>query len=120
MLYDYKNKKGFVYQKIVYKKYHKKDLVKSMDDLVLKNEATEEFLTAEEEMAIFLYFRTCVVSKEKQILKIKLKQTIKQREAAIKKKGTVFFQSFPFYFVDPELVLSYLIILPLYGGNTHY
>lgn len=111
ILYDAKNKKGFVYQKIVYKKYQKKDLVKSMDDLVLKNETAEDSLTPEEEMAIFLYFRTCIVDKEKEILKIKMKQTISARETAIKKKGTIFYQHFPFYFVDSELVRFYILLL---------
>lgn len=104
MLYDSKNKKGLVYQKVMYKKYHKKGLVKTMSNLVLESDDAEDSLSPEEETTAFLYFRTCIVNKEKDLLKIKLKQTIKAREAAIKKKGTVFFQSFPFYFVDPELV----------------
>lgn len=63
-----------------------------------------EVLTEEEVKAAMLFFRTCVVNRDREQLKIRLKQTIRAREVLIKTKGTKFHQLFPFYFIDPMLV----------------
>lgn len=111
-------KKGALYNKLLYRKYgktNKKDQPKenerSGDDLT-GNGDTEvgnitagiETLTLQEELQYLLYFKTCMIERDKDVLKIKMQQTIKLREATIRKREVKFFESFPFYFVSPDLV----------------
>lgn len=65
-----------------------------------------QHLTEEEELAYLLYFRICFMSRDKEILKIKLLKSIKMREIILKKSGTIFHETFPFYFLDSELVIA--------------
>lgn len=106
-MFDTKNKKGLVYNKLTYQKYGKKDLAKAMENINLSAsvDCNLQPLTEEEVKAAMLFFRTCIVQNEKETLKFKLKQTIAAREELIKKKGVKFFEVFPFYFIDPELVI---------------
>lgn len=62
----------------------------------------EVVLSEAEELEYMLFFRTCVVDRDMEILKIKLSQTIALREKSVKK--ATFHKAFPFYFVRPELV----------------
>lgn len=57
-----------------------------------------------DELEFLLYFKTCIVDHDLDVLKIRLKQSIRIRETLIKKKGTEFHKTFPFYFVEPSLV----------------
>lgn len=57
------------------------------------------------EMECLLFFRTCIVDRDIEILKIKLIQTVDFRQGLIRKKETIFHKAFPFYFVRPELVM---------------
>lgn len=61
-------------------------------------------MTLEEEYSCLLFFKTCLIDRDKEILKIKMQQTIDLREATIRKRETKFIESFPFYFVSPDLV----------------
>lgn len=100
-----------MYHKHFYKKYQKKNLVQALDDLNVSSDdiADSDALSEEEEKAAMLFFRTCVVHRDREQLKIKLKQTVKARENLIRKKGTKFHQVFPFYFIDPMLVCYFFI-----------
>lgn len=98
-----------VWNKISYVKYRKKDLVRDMENLNLSdddNEGLEELepLSKEEEKDALLFFRTCIVDRDLIDLKNKMRRTIKLREVLMKKKGTIFHQMFPFYFIEPTLV----------------
>lgn len=66
---------------------------------------TEEYLTAEQELEYQLFFRTCNLPHDKDILRIKLKKSIKMRETMIKQNNKEFYQMFPFYFLQPESVI---------------
>lgn len=111
-------RKGVLYNKLLYRKYSKsnkkdpsKENVCSGEDLTEDGEAdvgniTANFeqLTLQEELEYLLYFKTCIVGRDKDVLKIKMQQTIKLREATIRKREVKFFETFPFYFVSPDLV----------------
>lgn len=77
-----------------------------MENLNLSDNNNNEFepYTESEEQEALLFFRTCIVDRDVDELKIKMQRTIKIREALIKKKGTLFHQTFPFYFIMPTLV----------------
>lgn len=71
----------------------------------------EECLTIEEELEYELFFRTCIVARDKDILKIKMKKSIKMRETMIRQNAMEFHQMFPFYFIEPELVIALVLFL---------
>lgn len=112
----YKQKKGILFNKLYYRKYAKANKkIESQKGIASEStqdlnhavaEITEdiESLSLEEELSNLLYFKSCIVDKEKNILKIKMQQTIALREKTIRKRETTFIESFPFYFVDPDLV----------------
>lgn len=56
-----------------------------------------------DELEFQLYFKTCLVERDLDILKIKLKQSIKMRQSN-QKQNTGFHKTFPFYFIQPTLV----------------
>lgn len=123
MLYDAKNKKGLVWNKISYSKYRKRDLVAAVENLNLLDDNDEfeghEPLTEAQEKEILLFFRTCILDRDMDELKVNMQRTIKVREALIRKKGTIFHQTFPFYFIDPKLILfDYMIRSPALNSNA--
>lgn len=61
-------------------------------------------MSLEKELSCLLYFKTCLVEKEIDILKIKMRQTIDLREKVLRKNDVKFFEAFSFYFVAPDLV----------------
>lgn len=67
-------------------------------------EENVENMTLEEELDNLLFFKTCVVSRNRDVLELKMRNTVKLREKTIKKHETKFFEMFPFYFVEPKLV----------------
>lgn len=100
-----------MYNKFYYKKYRKNDLVSAMENMELSTDVdgmdeTEE-LSPEEQKSAMLFFRTCMLDRDRNELIAKLKQTIKARETLIKQKGIKFHQVFPFYFLDPSLVCKF-------------
>lgn len=68
---------------------------------VIENEQLDDEV---DELEFLLYFKTCLVDRDIEILKIRLSQSIEMREKLIKKKDTVFHKMFPFYFIQPTLV----------------
>lgn len=104
IFYDAKNKKGHVYYKILYKKY--KTATKKVRKDVEPSAAAQPEEDTIDEMEYLLFFRTCILDRDYEILKIKLAQTITLREKVMKKKETVLFKAFPFYFVRSDLVRS--------------
>lgn len=61
-------------------------------------------LTLDEEYENLLFFKTCIVSRNRDVLELKMENTIALREKTIKKHDTKFVEMFLFYFVEPELV----------------
>lgn len=116
-----KPKAGLLYNKIKYRKYVKSSKCKNKNT---SNEQSNEpsnddaendpmatvaddlaRMSVTDELSTMLFFETCLVTRDKEILKIKLQQTIGLRERAIRKMDNLsFFDSFPFYFIEPDLV----------------
>lgn len=105
LIYDAKHKRGFLYQKIVYRKYNNKQsqLSRGIEQLSLTTDGGCN------ENDALLYFRTCILNKDLDVLKEKMAQTIALREQIIKKRNIDFHKSFPFYFCCPELVIHFVI-----------
>lgn len=106
----YTSKKGILYNKINYRKYGKvnkqpEESKEPNDQLPLQN-VTDlmEKMTVDEELTYLLFFKTCLIERDKEILKIKMKQSIALREKVLRKAETKFAESFPFYFISPDLV----------------
>lgn len=102
----YWSKKGIFYNKLNYRKYaknHKKPQENENQELVSVVEQMEE-MTVDEELQMLLFFKTCSIEKDMDILKIKLNRSVKLREKIIRKRETKFAESLPFYFVAPDLV----------------
>lgn len=102
-----KNRRGHIYHKICYLKFKKplrqgkKRVVEHTDDTgPVESDEDAEI----DELEFLLYFKTCLVERDSEILKIKLKQSIKMRERLMEHKGTEFHKTFPFFFVQPSLV----------------
>lgn len=95
-----------------YRRYHKKPLELAMENINLSdsnmdddvNDYKSNNLSDQEELEYKLFFRTCLVPRDKEILEIKLKKSIAMRERMLKKSKMEFYKMFPFYFVDPSLV----------------
>lgn len=115
-----KSRKGALYQKLFYRKYHRKrkdENTNNLNDEVLSHSnedvstIVDEFhkLTVDEESQYLAYFKVCIVKRDLDILKIKLKQSIELREKTIRKRETKFVESFPFYFVEPSLVIIFIL-----------
>lgn len=104
-LYDPKHRKGSLYNKLNYQKYIQQSRKEAREN-ENQNELVEQLeeISLADELSYLLYFKTCIVEKEKDILKIKMEKTITLREKVIKKHETKFLESFPFYFVSPDLV----------------
>lgn len=106
-LIDRKNKRGHIYHRICYLKF-KKPLRKGKKKVAEQAVDTEPVQSDDEaeidELQFLLYFKTCLVDRDLDILKIKLKQSIQMREQLMEKKGTEFHKTFPFFFIQPSLV----------------
>lgn len=107
------NKKGALFNKLKYKQYANKkskssDQQKTAMECVDVSAVTTEIdkLSLEDELAYLSFFKTCFVERDKEILKIKLQQSISLREKVIRKREIKFVESFPFYFVAPDLVTT--------------
>lgn len=102
-----KKRRGHIYHRICYLKF-KKPLRKGKKKVAERSEDTEAMESDEDaeidELEFLLYFKTCLVDRDLDILKIKLKQSIQMRECLMEKKGTEFHKTFPFFFVQPSLV----------------
>lgn len=104
--------KGILRNKINYRKYkpskktteqHYIDEPEPNGEVECMTEQINE-MSVEDELTCLLFFKTCIIDRDKEILKIKMKQTIKLREKTIRKRDTKFVEVFPFYFVAPDLV----------------
>lgn len=56
-----------------------------------------------EEYDICYSSKHCVVSRDRDVLELKMKNSIVLREKTINKHETKFAEMFPFYFIEPEL-----------------
>lgn len=107
-------KKGIFYNKLTYRKYAKqnKKSQEEEDNVLAPVVDSMATMTIEEELQTLLFFKTCSVNREMDILKIKLDRSVSLREKAIRKRETKFAESFPFYFVSPDLVRVSFSIFP--------
>lgn len=105
-----KQRRGHIYHKVCYLKF-KKPLRKGKKKVAAHTDDTGRIEHVEsdedgeiDELQFLLYFKTCLVERDLDILKIKLKQSIQMRERLMENKGTEFHKTFPFFFVQPSLV----------------
>lgn len=123
VLYNHSKRKGILYNKLLYRKYNmpttrknrkrksrgnETTVSKDVDTVTNENDMENSMaaLTLEEELDSLLFFKTCVVARNRDVLELRMKNTIPLREKTIKKHETKFFDMFPFYFVEPRLVHS--------------
>lgn len=113
-LLNLKKRCGLIYNKIWYLKYRKtsfkskkkgaKQTTTDENENAVLNDQSDD---GTDELEFLLYFKSCLVDRDIEILKIKLTQTIDMREKLIKKKGIDFHKTFPFYFIQPTLVSTF-------------
>lgn len=111
-------KKGFFFNKLNYRKYGKNNPKKVREEIDQELQPVIEQLeemTLEEELQTLIYFKTCSVGKDVDILKIRLSRTVDLREKVLRKRETKFAESFPFYFVDPNLVYQIKYVLNFFS-----
>lgn len=112
-MYDFKHRAGILYHKFVYHKYGKgvrgEENSQNNEPESEANRSSTD-LTYNEELEHLLFFRTCEVNRDKEVLKIRMKQTVALREKTLKKNETKFPEMFPFYFVEPDLVSAQLLL----------
>lgn len=109
-----KKKCGAIYNKICYAKYRKptnRRLKRNETDLPAADENENIVDNGQsdvdlDELNFLLYFKTCLVDRDLEILKIKLAQSIKIRESLLEKKIVDLHKTFPFFFIEPKLVSS--------------
>lgn len=110
-------KKGFFFNKLNYRKYGKNNPKKVREEIDQELQPVIEQLeemTLEEELQTLIYFKTCSVGKDVDILKIRLSRTVDLREKVLRKRETKFAESFPFYFIDPQLVYKIEICFEIF------
>lgn len=99
-------RKGILYNKLFYRRI----LKRKVEDETIRKEPLSPVIdqiatmSVEEESDILLYFKTCSIEREKDNLKVKLSRTVSLREKIIRQRETKFAETFPFYFVAPDLV----------------
>lgn len=116
-LFNFKKRCGIIYNKTIYSKYHKtstktkvqapkRENTNVENDNAVSNDPSDDEVN---EISYLLYFKTCLVDRDLEILKIKLAQTIEMREKLLNKKGISIHKTFPFYFVQPNLVSTFFL-----------
>lgn len=78
------------------------DVAESLQNLDISDENFSE----DQIEQFMVYFRNCVVSKEKPLLIDRLQQTKKLRNSILKIDKKDIMEIFPFYFTSPDLVSS--------------
>lgn len=84
-------KKGIFFNKLNYRKYGKNNPKKVREENDKELQPVVEQLkemTLEEELQTLIYFKTCSVEKDVDILKIKLSRTVSLREKVLRKRET--------------------------------
>lgn len=108
-------KSGHIYHRVHYLKYKKpvRQAKKTKSSQPENNDsdgahADPQPDDAIDELAFLLFFKTCIVDRDLNELKQRLEQSIEMRQKLINKKDTEFHKLFPFYFIDPLLVSTFL------------
>lgn len=81
---------------------HENDVAESLQNLHIDHENFSE----DQIDQFMVYFRNCVVSKEKPLLIDQMRQTKKLRNRILKEDKKDIMEIFPFYFTFPDLVSS--------------
>lgn len=68
-----------------------------------------ESLIANDDNTLMQYFKNCVVNQNQAELREKLKNSVEFRRALLKNPEKPIYKLFPFYFVDPTLVIRLYI-----------
>lgn len=102
-LYDSKNSKGSIYYALRYRRTKDRrsnELISKMNDLSVTNEKFSE----DEKQELQIFFKTCLVHKNRAQLIEKLKETVEFRCSLLKSNKENLRGTFPFYFTCPSLV----------------
>lgn len=102
-MYDVVNSKGYIYNALRYRRQKERrsnELVPAMNDLYV----TDEDYGEEEKQELQIFFKTCLVHKNKAQLIQKLKQTVEFRCSLLRSNKESLRETFPFYFTSPNLV----------------
>lgn len=97
-MFDPAKCKGFLYYKLKNNRTETSTLVTNTASV------NEREYTDDEINDLKTYFKTCVVSEQKDELLKKLEETIEIRKILLKDSETNFSEIFPFYFVSPDTV----------------
>lgn len=113
---DMQKKSGHIYHRVHYLKYKKpvRQAKKTKSNQPGNNDrdgaqGDTQSDNAIDELAFLLFFKTCIVERDVDELKKRLELSIEMREELINSKDTEFHKLFPFYFIDPLLVSTFLI-----------
>lgn len=101
LLYNTTTSSGWVYTKVRNKRQvkRKQNAAADIGHLVEAN----EYLTEDEKKKHILFFRTCVMPRDKEKLKVLMKATVPFRKELL--KDCDFSDIFKFYFSSPDLVI---------------
>lgn len=94
MLYNYENFTGFLYNKFKNNSANRK-----IQSTVALDEMTEE-----EGEEYRKFFKTCVVARQKDMIKQKLRESVQDRKEMMREFADDFGNIFNFYFASPDLV----------------
>lgn len=100
----YGKKGGYLYNKF---KNQKEKLMRKMQaNLTVSSDAdrNECQYSEEEKLELLLFFKTCLIPKDKSKLLQTLKETIQFRKELYACDSTIFADSFKFYFISPDIV----------------
>lgn len=101
----YGQRSGYLYDKLRYKK--KADKNHNTDDVIDDYPVaahSESSLDEQMKNELMQYFKNCVVDRNKEELKEKLKSCVEFRREILNEPQQPIYKIFGFYFVDPELV----------------
>lgn len=94
MLYDYDNRSGFLFNKFKNNPANPR-LPRAVEVLELTEEQKEDYRQ---------FFKNCVVAKEKELIKQKLRESVDYRKSMMADYSDDFNSIFDFYFVSPDLI----------------
>lgn len=115
MLYD--TRVGYLYDTLRYRAQTKNGQISDnfcdeIDDEI--ETGSQNLLDEQEKDKLLQFFKNCVVDENKEELKRVLATCVEFRSEILKNPPLPIYKIFPFYFVDPELVIQHQIHVSKY------
>lgn len=98
----YTGSSGYLYEKLRNKSRKQGKEDKNIQDV--NDNPVNENISSDELMQ---YFKNCVVAQDRENLMKRLESSVEYRRMILKNPHEHIYKLFPFYFVDPELVIIY-------------